>query len=59
LDDEMIYRQARHFGCVAYLRKPFSADQLIDAIVKAGQTLRRTAPALQWRANVVPGLPVT
>jgi FixJ family two-component response regulator len=34
-DDEMIHSQAMKFGCVAYLRKPFSADLLVEAIVKA------------------------
>ena len=35
LDDEVILRQAEQLGCVAYLRKPFGADLLIAAIVKA------------------------
>jgi FixJ family two-component response regulator len=35
LDDEVISRQAEHLGCVAYLRKPFGADLLIEAIVRA------------------------
>jgi FixJ family two-component response regulator len=34
-DDETIHRKAMEFGCVAYLRKPFSADLLVAAIVKA------------------------
>jgi FixJ family two-component response regulator len=34
-DDEVIFRQAEQLGCVAYLRKPFSADLLIEAIVRA------------------------
>jgi FixJ family two-component response regulator len=34
-DDETIRREATEFGCVAYLKKPFSSDQLIEAIVKA------------------------
>jgi FixJ family two-component response regulator len=34
-DDETIHSQAMEFGCVAYLRKPFSADFLVEAIVKA------------------------
>jgi FixJ family two-component response regulator len=34
-DDEMIHGQAMKFGYVAYLRKPFSADFLVEAIVKA------------------------
>jgi FixJ family two-component response regulator len=35
LDDDVIFRQAEQLGCVAYLRKPFGADLLIEAIVKA------------------------
>jgi FixJ family two-component response regulator len=35
LDDETIRSQAMQLGCVDYLRKPFSADRLIEAIVKA------------------------
>src|SRR5262249_35463402 len=35
LDDDNIQQQAVRLGCVAYLRKPFSADALIEAIVKA------------------------
>ncbi len=35
LDDEVIIRQAQQLGCVAYLRKPFGADVLIEAIVGA------------------------
>jgi FixJ family two-component response regulator len=34
-DDDTIRRRAMQLGCVAYLRKPFPADELIDAIVKA------------------------
>jgi FixJ family two-component response regulator len=34
-DDETIHSQAMKLGCVAYLRKPFSADLLIEAIAKA------------------------
>jgi FixJ family two-component response regulator len=33
--DAAIERQARELDCVAYLRKPFSADQLLEAIIKA------------------------
>src|SRR5262249_38657253 len=33
--DEMHRRQAIDFGCVAFLLKPFPADQLIDAITSA------------------------
>ena len=33
--DETTERQAWELDCVAYLRKPFSADQLLEAIVKA------------------------
>jgi FixJ family two-component response regulator len=35
VDDETIRRQAEQLGCVAYLRKPFGADLLIEAIVRA------------------------
>jgi FixJ family two-component response regulator len=35
LDDETIRSQAMQLGCVDYLRKPFPADRLIEAIVKA------------------------
>jgi FixJ family two-component response regulator len=35
LDDETTRRQAQQAGCVAYLRKPHPAGQLIDAINKA------------------------
>jgi FixJ family two-component response regulator len=35
LDDESIWSQAMQLGCVDYLRKPFSTDRLIEAIVKA------------------------
>jgi FixJ family two-component response regulator len=35
LDDEVIRQQALQAGCVACLRKPFPARQLIDAIEKA------------------------
>ena len=35
LDDEAIRQQALKAGCFAYLRKPFPARQLIDAIAKA------------------------
>jgi FixJ family two-component response regulator len=34
LDDEEILRQALIAGCIAFLRKPFTAHQLIDAIEK-------------------------
>jgi FixJ family two-component response regulator len=34
-DDETIRNGAMQLGCVAYLRKPFPAYELIDAIVKA------------------------
>jgi FixJ family two-component response regulator len=33
--DEAIWSQAEDVGCIAYLRKPFSADLLIEAIVRA------------------------
>ena len=35
LDDEAMREQALKAGCVAFLRKPFQARQLIDAIKKA------------------------
>jgi FixJ family two-component response regulator len=35
LDDQTIRQQAFRVGCVACLRKPFPARQLIDAIEKA------------------------
>jgi FixJ family two-component response regulator len=35
LDDEGTRRQAHQAGCVAFLRKPYSARQLIDALAKA------------------------
>jgi len=35
LDDESIRQQAFRAGCFAYLRKPFPADQLIEAINRA------------------------
>jgi FixJ family two-component response regulator len=35
LEDEAIRRQALSAGCVACLRKPFPAHQLVDAIEKA------------------------
>jgi FixJ family two-component response regulator len=35
LDDEGTSRQAHQAGCVAFLRKPYSARQLIDALAKA------------------------
>jgi FixJ family two-component response regulator len=34
-EEETHRRQAMDFGCVAYLRKPFPADRLIEAITKA------------------------
>jgi FixJ family two-component response regulator len=34
-DDQAIWRQTEELGCVAYLRKPFNADLLIDAVVRA------------------------
>jgi FixJ family two-component response regulator len=40
LDDEATHSEAMDAGCVAYLRKPCPAGQLMDAIVKA----RTTAP---------------
>jgi FixJ family two-component response regulator len=35
LDDEEIRGEARNAGCAAFLRKPYSARQLMDAIKKA------------------------
>ena len=35
LDDEAMREQALKAGCVAFLRKPFQAHQLLDAIKKA------------------------
>jgi FixJ family two-component response regulator len=35
LDDEDTRVQAQEAGCVAFLRKPYSARQLVDAIEKA------------------------
>src|SRR5258707_4853953 len=35
LDDETIRSQTTALGCVAYLRKPFPADLLLEAIAKA------------------------
>ena len=52
-DDEIARNQATQLGCVDYLRKPFSADRLIAAIVKAiGQTL--STPSLHVRAGQPP-----
>ena len=33
--DEITRKQATEFGCVAYLLKPFPADQLVNAITEA------------------------
>ena len=41
LDDEAMRVQAIKAGCVAFLRKPFQARQLIDAIKKAALGRRR------------------
>jgi FixJ family two-component response regulator len=35
LDDEDRRAQAQKIGCVAFLRKPYSARRLVDAIEKA------------------------
>jgi CheY-like chemotaxis protein len=35
LDDEAARQQALQTGCIACLRKPFPAHQLMDAIEKA------------------------
>ncbi len=37
-NDTILYRQAMDFGCVAFLHKPFPADQLVESIMMA--TLR-------------------
>lgn len=34
-NDTILYKQATDFGCVAFLHKPFPADQLIESIMKA------------------------
>jgi FixJ family two-component response regulator len=34
-DDETIRNEAAQLGCIAYLQKPFTADEPIGAIVKA------------------------
>jgi CheY-like chemotaxis protein len=34
-DDETIHNQAKAFGCVAHLQKPFPANLLLQAITKA------------------------
>jgi len=35
-DDESVQRRAIEAGCVAFLRKPFSAKLLIEALAKTG-----------------------
>jgi FixJ family two-component response regulator len=35
VDDEATHREAADAGCVAYLRKPFPAEMLIGAILRA------------------------
>jgi FixJ family two-component response regulator len=40
VDDEDTRRQALETGCAAYLRKPFSTRQLIDAIERAVPRIR-------------------
>jgi FixJ family two-component response regulator len=42
LDDERIHAQAMELGCVAYLRKPFSSDLLVAAIIQATNHQRAT-----------------
>ena len=37
IDDDAIRKEAMSAGCVAYLRKPFAPQLLLDAIAKAGQ----------------------
>jgi len=34
-EDEAIRRQATELGCIAFLRKPFPADRLVEAVKKA------------------------
>ena len=36
-DDQVTRQQASDAGCVAYLRKPFPGQQLIEAIARAAQ----------------------
>ena len=67
LDDETIRSQATALGCVAYLRKPFPASLLLEAIIKAvgqmstvgRQKQARPQPACTstTRAIAVPGMP--
>jgi FixJ family two-component response regulator len=57
-DDQTIHSQAVEFGCVAYLRKPFSADLLSDAIVKAidhGPSAGRSCGQTTKKANSLTG----
>jgi FixJ family two-component response regulator len=35
VDDEIIQRQASELGCIAFLHKPFPADQLVKAVKQA------------------------
>ncbi|HEY1473294.1 MAG TPA: response regulator [Pseudolabrys sp.] len=37
--DTMVYQQAMDCGCVAFLHKPFPADQLVESIMKATLSL--------------------
>ena len=37
--DTMAYQQAMDFGCVAFLHKPFPANQLVESIMKATLSL--------------------
>ena len=40
-EDETIQRQAAELGCIAFLRKPFPADRLVEAVKKAtGSTVQ-------------------
>jgi CheY-like chemotaxis protein len=54
LDDEVILKQAEQLGCVAYLRKPFGADLLIEAIVRVvGHPHSRTGRVCAiWKLRV-------
>jgi FixJ family two-component response regulator len=44
IEDASIKKRAMTLGCVAYLRKPFSPVQLIEAIEKSGTCTRSYEP---------------
>jgi FixJ family two-component response regulator len=47
VEDEMIQRRAIELGCIAFLRKPIPADQLVEAVKKAtGSAIRKLAVIL-------------